>query len=313
MKTTYINQNLCFFLLLTAFCVALASTTNAQRLIERNQILNPLENPSLNVKQGKTMWFSQVGGWGSFGNYAFSRDANHFWYQELGAYFELYRSGNSTSVAITTQIEFIADDDNDINFSPRAIFWEEGILFTSRRDGFFLQAGYYHRCKHDIDNLNLGEERATVFGSAMGRVIIPVSLSRPGDALFSLRLDYYTITWERRIPRDNFEFEPNIEDLSASLMTNIDWRIRLSDQNFVSFGGYAMTSLYDADLRSSGKISVNIGTDRGIGDVQFGFHLEHLADSGIPVRPKAATLAGFGIRINTSEASANGLTPSFLL
>jgi hypothetical protein len=290
----------CILLLFLMVFTCRVQTLEAQRLIERDKILNPLENPAVDLKSGENQWFSQFGGWGSFGNYAFSRDANHFWYQELGAYFELYRSGNSKSVAITTQIEFIADDDNDINFSPRAIFWEEGILFTSRRDGFFLQAGYYHRCKHDIDNLNLGEERATVFGSAMGRVIIPVSLSRPGDALFSLRLDYYTITWERRIPRENLEFEPSIEDLSASLMTNIDWRIRLSDQNFINIGGYAMTSLYDADLRSSGKIFFNIGTDRGIGDVQFGFHLEHLADSGIPVRPKAATLAGFGIRINTS-------------
>ena len=290
----------CTLLLLLIIFAGNVQTSDAQRLIERNQILNPLENPSVNIEEGEKKWFSQVGGWGSFGNYTFSRDKNHFWYQELGAYFELYRSGNSKSIAITSQIEFIADDDNDINFSPRAIFWEEGILFTSRRSGYFIQAGYYHRCKHDIDNLNLGEERATVFGSAMGRVIIPVSLSSSDDALFSLRLDYYTITWERRVPRENLEFEPSIEDLSASLMTNLDWRIRLSDQNFINIGGYAMSSLYDTDLRSSGKIFINIGTDRGFGDVQFGFHLEHLADSGIPARPKAATLAGFGIRINTS-------------
>ena len=241
-----------FFLLLMMFA-CIIKPAEAQRLIERNQILNPLENRSVNIEEGEKKWFSQVGGWGSFGNYAFSRDENHFWYQELGAYFELYRSGNSKSVAITSQIEFIADDDNDIKFSPRAIFWEEGILFTTRLNGFFLQAGYYHRCKHDIDNLNLGEERATVFGSAMGRVIIPVSLSRSDDALLSLRLDYYTITWERRIPHENLEFSPSIEDLSASLMTNVDWRIRLSDQNFINIGGYAMSSLYDTGLRNSGK------------------------------------------------------------
>ena len=174
----------CTILLLLMMFAIKVQPLEAQRLIERNQILNPLENPSVNIEEGQKKWFSQVGGWGSFGNYAFSRDENHFWYQELGAYFELYRSGNSKSVAITSQIEFIANDDNDINFSPRAIFWEEGILFTSRQNGFFLQAGYYHRCKHDIDNLNLGEERATVFGSAMGKVIIPVSISSPQDALF---------------------------------------------------------------------------------------------------------------------------------
>ncbi len=290
----------CTILLLLMMFAIKVQPLEAQRLIERNQILNPLENPSVNIEEGQKKWFSQVGGWGSFGNYAFSRDENHFWYQELGAYFELYRSGNSKSVAITSQIEFIANDDNDINFSPRAIFWEEGILFTSRQNGFFLQAGYYHRCKHDIDNLNLGEERATVFGSAMGKVIIPVSISSPQDALFSLRLDYYTITWERRIPRENLEFEPNIEDLSASLTTNIDWRIRLGDENFITLGGYAMMSLYNADLRNSGKIFLNLGTDRGFGDVQFGLHLEQLADSGIPARPRSTTIAGFGVRINTS-------------
>jgi len=275
-------------------------TAESQRLIERNQILNPLENPSVNIEDGKKRWFSHVGGWGSFGNYAFSQDENHLWYQELGAYFELYRRGNSKSVAITSQIEFIANDDNDINFSPRAIFWEEGFLYTSRRNGFFLQAGYYHRCKHDIDNLDLGEERAMVFGSAMGRVIIPLSLTRTRDTLVSLRFDYYTITWERRIPRENLDVAPSVEDLNVSLSTNLDWQIRLSDQNFVNIGGYGMASLYDDDLRSSGKIFLNIGTNRGLGDVQFGIYLEHLADSGIPAHPKAVTLAGFGIRINTS-------------
>ena len=82
---------------------------SAQRLIERGMILNPLENPAVVVGSEDIAWFSQVGGWGSFGSYGLYGDKNHAWYQHLGAYMEIYRKGNESSLAVTGQIEFIAD------------------------------------------------------------------------------------------------------------------------------------------------------------------------------------------------------------
>lgn len=273
---------------------------SAQRIIERSHILNPLDNPGVDLSEGEEKWFSQVGGWGAFGNYSFARDSDHLWYQELGAYFEIFRRGNETSLAVTSQIEIISNSDNDINFSPHAIIWEEGFLYTSYRGGFYLQAGYYHRCKHDIDNLRAEEERVTVFGSAMGRVIVPVQFSESKDAVFSLQYDYYTITWERRIPDEFTDLNPVWDQLRSSLLLNGSYRSYFSADNYLGLSGYGMSTLFDDGLRYNAKIGLNVGTSRGPGDIELGIYIEHLGDSGIPVQPKSVTLAGIGIRINST-------------
>lgn len=292
-----------FEILFVAVLIFFSSFPNealGQRIIERSHILNPLENPAVDLEEDEEKWFSHVGGWGAFGNYSFARDSDHLWYQELGAYFEIFRRGNESSFAITSQIEFIANGDNDINFSPHAIIWEEGLLYTSYRGGFYLQFGYYHRCKHDIDNLESGEERASVFGSAMGRVIVPVQFSQRNDAVFSLQYDYYTITWERRIPEEFADLEPMWDELHSSFLLNGSYRSYFSDDNYFGVSGYGMSILANDGLRLNAKIGLTVGTSRGPGDVEVGIHMEHFADSGIPVRPGSVTLAGLGIRINST-------------
>lgn len=293
-----------FLILLAALLVGellLAQSAFSQRLIERNIVLNPLANPNVDIDEDEEKWFTQVGGWGAFGNYGAKSDFHHAWYQELGAYFEIYRRGNRSSLAITSQIEFIADPDNDIRFSPRSIFWEEGILYTSYRGGFYLQAGYYHRCKHDIDNLERGTERVPVYGSAMAKVIIPFSITGENDALFSLQYDHYTITWERRLPREYEEITPNWDQLRLSVTSNLNWQRPLGSNSKLHFGGYGMGALFDdVGFRANGELRAEIGNSRRSGDIRFGVHIEHLHDSGITVRPSSVTLVGIGLRIMSS-------------
>lgn len=298
------NKHTCLLCLLAVFVWAdfvSAPDANSQRLTDRNLILNPLANPNVDFEEDEEEWFTQVGGWGAFGNYGVQSDFHHAWYQEIGVYFEIFRRGNRSSLAVTSQIEFIADPDNDIRFSPRSIFWEEGLLYTSYRGGFFLQAGYFHRCKHDIDNLERGTERVPVYGSAMARVIIPVSIRREQDALFSLRYDHYTITWERRLPREYEEIAPNWENLRLSVTSNIAWQRPLGNSGNLHLSGYGMGALFDdVGLRANGELRAEIGNDRRSGDIRFGIHLEHLHDSGITVHPSSVTLVGIGVRVMSS-------------
>ncbi len=276
-----------------------AIPVEAQRMIERGMTLNPLENPAVDLQEGESGWFPQVGGWASFGSYALQGDDNHQWYQHLGGYFEIYRRENRTSVAVTGQIEFIANADNEINFSPRAIFWEEGLLYTRRMNRFYLQLGYYHRCKHDIDNLRFGEERTSVFGSALGRVVLPLSLSSDGDGLLAFQYDHYTITWEKRTPALYEGISPDWENLINSFRLNAAWQTGLNDRTNLYFDGYTMSSFLKDGFLMSGKIRAEVGSRTDAGEVRFGVHLERLGDSGISVHPRAVTLLGIGIRIMT--------------
>lgn len=254
-----------------------------------------MESKSYQPEDHDRKWFSQVGGWGSFGSYALSGDRDHHWYQQLAAFAEIYRHGNEWSVAVTSQIEFIANDDNDVNFSPRAIFWEEGLLITRRQNRFFLQLGYYHRCKHDIDNLRIGEERTSVFGSAMAAIIFPF---RTGNsrATLAFRYDHYTITWEKRTPHEYWNAGPNWEDLISSATMNADWLVPAGSLN-LHLNGYAMGTLLRNESLFNGMVRAEIGRKTAAGDLRFGVHLEYLGDSGIPVRPRAVTLIGAGVRI----------------
>ncbi len=281
-------------------CLSGTALSEAQRLIERGMILNPIENKAIDIKDEENKWFSQVGGWGSFGSYGIYGDDDHAWYQHLGAYLEIYRKGTVSSLAVTGQIEFIADTNNDINFSPRAIFWEEGLLYTHRMGRSFLQVGYYHRCKHDIDNFRFGEERTMVFGSALARLVIPGSLFSTDDTRIAFQYDHYTITWEKRTPDTFQNGKYDWDQLTHSFKINVYLKHSMrGNANFYA-DSYFMGTLLKDHSWFSGQIRTEVGTSTAAGDVRFGIHIEHLGDSGIPVRPTNTTLVGVGIRIMTS-------------
>ena len=118
-------------------------------MVQRGIIINPLFNESLSISHSKSKTISSVYGWGSFGNYVVD-DAEHEWYHKLGMLIELYRIGKKLNLSFESHIEFTANDRNTLGFNPRAIIWEEGLLFTKRYNDSFWQIGYFHRCKHDI-------------------------------------------------------------------------------------------------------------------------------------------------------------------
>ena len=279
---------------------SLPDTVDAQRNIERNLILNPLADTETGMDYGESAYFSSVGGWASFGNYGLQRDEHHLWYHELGTYLELYRVEGERNLIFTTQIEFIADPHNDINFNPRAIYWEEGFLFTRNINDAYLQLGLYHRCKHDIDNLRLEEERSITFGGPMIRMLIPFSIQNENDAKLGVRADHYLISWEGRIPREMEEISPNWGEMSFSGQINFNWKVPVGTHSNMHFSGYGMATAVEAEPAYNGRIQVEIGHEFGRADARFGIFTEYLHDSGIPAEPSDATLVGVGIRAMTA-------------
>ena len=270
---------------------------SAQRPVERSLLFNPLESPNVELKEGERSWFTQAGGWGSFGNYLFSGDEDHAWQQQLGAYAEIYRWGNRASLALTGHVEIIADKRNDINFSPRAIFWEEGFLYSHRAGRSYLQLGYYHRCKHDVDNLRLNEERTLVFGSLLARAILPLDISQRNDAFFAIQYDHYTITWEKRFPDPSFGQKEYLGDLISSLKASLFITNSLGKSSVLYFDGYVKGIYLKDELQVNGMVRAEIGRETPAGQVRFGIHTEYLADNLVSVNAGSVLLAGIGIRL----------------
>jgi hypothetical protein len=112
--------------------------------------------------------------WGEAGLYVFDTDRDHRWDVTIGGTSQLLR-GRDWELIHETSVHLAVDPNNNIAFNPRAFMWETGLLFGYRTDAAVWQFGYQHRCKHDVDNVELlattgvEEQRALIYGSAVAR------------------------------------------------------------------------------------------------------------------------------------------------
>lgn len=291
-------------LMLLVVCGAIAL---AQRFPDRWMTLNPLLDSTRQVQQGTLGWMHSVVGWGEFGGYL-SGDREHAWIQRIGALVELVRIGDRSSLAFASEIEFIANPDNDIRFNPRAVFWQEGLLFTYKAGQSFWQLGYYHRCKHDVDNLDIGRQRSLIYGSIIGKSLIPVVLAGwSGGAV--IRGDLYTIRLDDRTPPNDWEDIPNVERLLATLGGSIHLRSRLTEP----WLGLYTTAWLGANVYSSrqrpypltsdvrmtrfqGGIAAGISIT-GAAHFRIGISYEYLADTGINPTPESSPLLSLTVAV----------------
>ncbi len=284
----------------------------SQRMPERWFTLNPLTGNTITTSD-TTIFIHSVTAWGGFGAYRLARDAEHAWLQQLGGAIELLRIGNDQSLVFTSSIEFIADPHNDIRFNPRATFWEEGFLYTQRTGESFWQIGYYHRCKHDIDNLILGKERSLIFGSLLGKYLLPFRINAD-EGLAAFRLDIYTLRQDDRIPKHSEGTTLNWKRLLASAGANL--YLRETSRNLFGWyaGGWFTVNSFGEkesvvigfdrirEVTFNGGISAGIAL-RGGAHFRIGITYEYLSDTGLNPTSERANLLSFGVTILDSNVS----------
>lgn len=276
-------------------CITVTIAT-AQRFPDRTLVLNPLAQRT--AADTAVQLVSLVTGWGEFGGYLRNGDDEHAWIQRLGALAELVRWDSTASLGFVSEIEFIANPHNDIRFNPRAVFWQEGFLFTRRAGQWHWQLGYYHRCKHDVDNLTVGQERSLIYGSLLGKVLVPLQLADAATAgLLAARADVYTIRQDYRLIRQDNSFSedgntlPRVSELLATLGASLHLRHKLSPlfaldatawlhTNFYSqhSGLQSWTHVYKTLLNAGATVSLAL---TGAARFRIGLTYEYLSDTGI--------------------------------
>jgi hypothetical protein len=190
---------------------------------------DPLDKPIV----GNGGFACDASGWGEFSGYVSTSDSDHAWNAKMGACEELYRFRNLWSVTVASDIELIANPHNDIDFSPRVFYWQESLFYMRHTDWFDWGLGYYHRCRHDIDNLgtfvydDVELERSCIYDSVTLRL-----LSRPfvwawdsgGANRASLRLTldehYYVIRQDISL-LSNTGPGPTLTELADSLVVGL--------------------------------------------------------------------------------------------
>lgn len=139
------------------------------------------------------------------------------WQLRVHAVVEPYRFidvEDSNAIQWTSSLEFhqelTANPMNDIGFNPRTARWEEQLLIHASGSWWSARAGWFHRCKHDIDNTespNDAEQpdyspvRRTLIlsGPSLGALTQPIT---SGDWSFRLAggAEWYVVNDDYRSP-----------------------------------------------------------------------------------------------------------------
>ncbi|MCX7930596.1 MAG: hypothetical protein N2663_07750 [Chlorobi bacterium] len=283
----------------------------SQRFTDRTIVINPLLDTTAACPSGQWNWMASSIGWGEFGSYL-EGDAEHAWIQRLGAAIELVRIGSHTSVAFTSDIEFIANPDNNIRFNPRAVFWQEGFLVTFRNSNGYWQIGYYHRCKHDVDNLTIGRERALIYGSVLAKYLWPLTLER-WEGVGVLRADVFTIRQDDRTPPTDDGNFPHHKRMTATVGASFHARRALTDLLGIYLASWLQATAYGTTMSTyptfdgirtatlNGGITAGIAIT-GQSHFRIGLTWEYLADTGVNPQPEHSHLVSLTVSIVNPRA-----------
>ena len=204
---------------------------------DRNILFDPFETGT----NFSRVYFTQVWGWGEFSRYVAQSDGLHFWDAKIGAYGEFLRIGDLFSIVVGGDLELISSSNSTIFFEPRAFFWQEEFLMFLKLDKYTLGLGYYHRCKHDVDNLN----QFIRTGMYLARVSI---------------YDSITLRWS---------MEPAVIDWGGGLFSSVKPFVR--NHFFVLTSDLTSTNYYPSDVRLTNLIDA----------LEFGAYIKMLEYQGI--------------------------------
>lgn len=308
-------------------CIALlilSGAVQAQRIPERFFLVNPLSAPLSRETVAKAadstcVWMAGMGFWSGFERYAVSDNA-HAWRNPFGAYAELVRwrtqTGKQSNVYAVGTFEHVADPNNDISFNPRAVWWEEGVVYSTELDSVrlgsvggtsYLHIGYYHRCRHEVDNLFRGESRVMIYGSLTGKYMLELRGALPEERFTAgLRTDIYTIRTDYRYPFSHANTLPSYFDLVGSIGINAQYSNALPWKQLGWYAGIrCLTSAYAANREFFGRFGainaarLDYGAVWGIsidGAVRcrLGFQYEYLADPEMRPFPQPQHLLSLG-------------------
>lgn len=288
----------------------------AQNLPDRIIQLDPLGDTT--VADDRFVPLPSTRLYAEFARFTNRSGENHRWDARTGGYLEFARFSGDWSIAVHGTMEVVMDPLNDIEFNPRAIFWEEGLLVSTLGPWpqSSLQFGYTHRCKHDIDNYEVfatrGEQqqRTLIYSGPFVRLLHrPVDVARVGDlGRLTLggawRADYYVHRLDDRgytpTPGDSL----SIEDLEAS--SSLSARLGFAFNRSIlglHLAGALQSSLRSGErpdrgldlLMSWGEVGLDFRNPTGM---TFSVYLraEEQRDGAILVSPTPASLLSIGVR-----------------
>lgn len=163
------------------------------------------------------------------------------WQFRLHAVAELYRFTDSTNpVQWSTSAEFhhelTANPYSQISFNPRTARWEEQVLVHMATTAATFRAGWIHRCKHDVDNLEgsneltneptLPVQRTIILtGPIVGSATAPFNMLG-GSGILAATTEWYAVAEDYRRPSSSST--ALLSDVQGAVTVQARWNMALS-------------------------------------------------------------------------------------
>lgn len=233
----------------TAVACVVHSTAVAQIRPSRSVFIEPLMRAATEGPAASS-WFIGEGyrGWGSHAD-------EQAWQYRLHGGVELYRWANVTT-SLQLHHELTANPFSSIGFNPRSGRWEEELLVhihPSHVPDAYLQAGWFHRCKHDIDNNEPAREGDPAPFVPTTRVIIlsgpKISVAQHNIAALGGQLrvqaggEWYVVAEDYRTPWANLG---SWEHLQAMLWARLQWRYSLAERWRLGATSYVAAPIWNS-------------------------------------------------------------------
>lgn len=193
---------------LGALSFALPAILSAQMFVTRNAELRTFDDSTpTGTFSGQTHAFTEwQHGYGSVAG-------EQAWDVKAGLTVDLVRSRSIGVLRLSMNAELLANPYNNTRFNPRGAYFEPVLSLDRNVGGLVWQVSLFHRCRHDIDNLDPADSREGINGMRYKRVIIlsgpqigvgssVISLGHDATASVSGHVELYPVRVEERRPDD---------------------------------------------------------------------------------------------------------------
>jgi hypothetical protein len=232
---------------------------------------------------------------------------------------EPYRFTDSTAdVQVTTTIsahqELTANPFNDISFNPRTMRWEEHMQIHVSTTSWSMRAGWLHRCKHDLDNLDGPSELdPSSAGQGVQRTII---LSGPSLSAGTAPFELFGGRWRIETGVEWFVIAADYRSPSQSVavgswkhMQGAVWgrgvaawelspNLRIQTQYYLSAPWFSarLGAPDDTPLPHEARAEISLCVNGRTASVELVAHAEHVFDELSFLDARPSTYAGIGLR-----------------
>ncbi len=250
---------------------------------------------------------------GEFGRGFGSAGGDHAWSLKLTGLAEIYRFSERSALVFLLGHEMNANPWNDIAFNPRVAHWEENISYYYNSDNLSWQAGFFQRCKHDIDNSDHPEGDRQRENTPVKRNIIltglqggisSIEINDDNSFLMSTyKLEAYLFNSDFRAPDtlDNKSWKNLRASFSAGLRYHhkFDETVSIYNRSNATLLFFSADPGYEQDVYSEYNARIEFGLSLAgpSGSIDIFTAYERFFDEVADVVPRSSDVFQFGVRM----------------